>query len=303
MKRVLCIAESCCDVIFGALPRIPRQGEEIYCGHFEVKAGGGANTPMVLGRIGVPVRFLTGIGDDFFGGMVKRALQESRVELADTGIRTGNATPVSAVLSTKEDRSFVSYGGSGGDFVTEERLEEEIRQADIVHTYLGYCLHYPISRLCAAYGKKLSLDTSCVDADSVKEAKEILRACHFLKVNEEEALKLTKEKSPWRAAEALAASGIVHVIVTMGAKGSIAICDGKRYEQPAVNMGACVDVCGAGDSFAAGILAGAAKGLPPADMLKLGAVLSGMCVTWYGGASDELNADAARKRFHKKAEK
>ncbi len=299
MKRVLCIAESCCDIIFGALPRIPKPGEEIYCGHFEVKAGGGANTPMVLGRIGVPVRFLTGVGDDFFGEMVKRALQGSRVELADTGVRAGSATPVSAVLSTKEDRSFVSYGGSGGDFMTEKRLEEEIRQADIVHTYLGYCLHYPISRLCAAYGKKLSLDTSCADADSIGEAKEILRACHFLKVNEDEALKLTKEYNPWRAAEALAAFGIEHVIVTMGAKGSIALCSGRRYEQPVIRMGACVDACGAGDSFAAGILAGAAAGAPMADMLKLGAVLSGMCVTWYGGVSDTLDADTVRKRFHK----
>ncbi len=297
MKRVLCIAESCCDIIFGGLPRIPKQGEEIYCGHFEVKAGGGANTPMVLGRIGVPVRFLTSTGEDFFGGMVRKALQESRVELADTGIRAGSATPVSAVLSTKEDRSFVSYGGDGGDFVTEKRLEEEIRQADIVHTYLGYCLHYPISRLCAAYGKKLSLDTSCVDADSMEEVKEILRTCHFLKVNEEEAMKLTKESEPWRAAEALAAMGIEHVIVTMGAKGSIALCGGKRYEQPAISMGVCVDACGAGDSFAAGILTGAAAGLSMADMLKLGAVLSGMCVTWYGGVSDELDADTTRKRF------
>lgn len=295
MKKVLCIAESCCDMIFGLLPRLPKHGEEIYCRHFEMKAGGGANTPIALGRMGVPVRFLSGIGEDFAGRLIKEALMKSGVKIADTGVEKTTATPVSAVLSTYEDRCFASYGGSGGDFMTEERLEEEIRQADIVHTYLGYCRHYPIDRLCVGYGKALSLDVSY--GDLAKEEVSLPKACRYLKINEEEAKCLTKKEDPWQAAKALAAQGVEHVIVTLGEAGSIALCGGKSYEQPAVRAGECVDTCGAGDSFAAGVLTGAAMQKTPADMLKLGAILSGICVTMYGGLSGELQPDMVWKRF------
>lgn len=295
MKKVLCIAEGCCDIIFGSLPRLPKPGEEIYCRHFDIKAGGGANTPIALGRMGVPVRFLSGIGEDFAGRMIREALAKSGVEAADTGVEAAGSTPVSAVLSTLEDRCFASYGGSGGDFVTERRLEEEIRQADIVHTYLGYCLRYPIDGLCARHGKELSLDVSYGDTGG--EALEALKTCCYLKVNEEEAKRLTGEDNFWRAAEALAAKGAKHVIITLGEAGSIALCGGKRYEQPAVRMGECVDTCGAGDSFAAGVLVGAAMGKPAGDMLKLGAILSGICVTEYGGLSAGLHPELVWKRF------
>lgn len=298
MKKVLCIAEGCCDMIFGSLPRLPKQGEEIYCRHFEIKAGGGANTPIALGRMGVPVRFLSAIGEDFAGRLIKETLLKSGVEIADTGVEKMTATPVSAVLSTQEDRCFASYGGSGGDFVTEERLEEEIRQADIVHTYLGYCRHYPIDRLCVRYGKELSLDVSY--GDLTKEGVRLPKACRYLKVNEEEAKRLTKKEDPWQAAKALTAQGAEHVIITLGEAGSIALCSGKRYEQPAVRMGECVDTCGAGDSFAAGVLLGAALEKPVGDMLKLGAILSGICVTKYGGLSCELHPEMVWKRFRKK---
>lgn len=104
MKKVLCIAEACCDMIFGGLPGIPQLGQEVYCREFEIKAGGGANTPMGIGRMNVPVRFLTRLGDDWMGQAVYEGLRESNVEIAGPGMVKGDRTPVSAVLSTDADR-------------------------------------------------------------------------------------------------------------------------------------------------------------------------------------------------------
>lgn len=164
MKKLLCIAESCCDMIFGGLPRVPEPGREVYCREFEIKAGGGANTPMMLGRLGAPVRFLTRLGKDLPGRLVWEDLEACGVEIAGTGMAEGVRTGVSAVLSTSRDRCFASYAGSAGAFFTPKQLEEEISRADIVHTYLGYCLTYPIARLCRRYDRILSLDVSWCDS-------------------------------------------------------------------------------------------------------------------------------------------
>ena len=283
MKRVLCIAESCCDMIFGGLPRVPRPGQEVYCRDFAIKAGGGANTPMMLGALGAPVRFLTRLGEDMPGRIVLEDLKACGVEIAGMGVAAGTRTAVSAVLSTPMDRCFASYGGPGGDFFTPEQLEEEICRADIVHTYLGYCLTYPIARLCRSYNKILSLDVSWCDSRAGKETWEILNQCDYLKLNREEALALTGAPDPESAVRQLAQQVRIGTVVTLGKEGSLGVCGGQSCGQSAIEMGKFVDACGAGDCYGAGFLYGIATGRDMKESMGLGAKAAGLCVTWYGG--------------------
>lgn len=290
MKKILCIAESCCDMIFGGLPRAPEPGQEVYCRDFEIKAGGGANTPMMLGRLGAPVRFLTRLGEDDMGRLVEEDLRVCRVELAE-GPAAGVRTAVSAVLSTPQDRCFASYGGSGGRFLTDDRLEKEICRADMVHTYLGYCLAYPIARLCGRYGVRLSLDVSWCDCGAGEETEKILRLCDYLKVNQEEALALTGAADVETAARELASRVRGAAVVTLGGAGSLAVLQGRIHRQPAVYRGPFVDACGAGDCYAAGFLYGIAGGRDVREAMRLGAAAAGLCVTWYGGMNKFVDID------------
>ena len=75
MKRILCIAGSCCDLVFGGLDRLPSLGEEIFGTHFSMQAGGGANTAVQLGWLGADVSFWTLLGPDLAGGIVRDALE------------------------------------------------------------------------------------------------------------------------------------------------------------------------------------------------------------------------------------
>ena len=52
MFDVLCISDCCCDLIFKGLARVPAPGTEEYCQNLYMKAGGGANTPMGLAKLG-----------------------------------------------------------------------------------------------------------------------------------------------------------------------------------------------------------------------------------------------------------
>ena len=287
MKRVLCIAGSCCDLIFGGLDRLPGPGEEVYGSHFSMQAGGGANTAVLLARTGVPTAFWTLLGDDLPGQIVRDTLTKSNVELVQH-TQTAARTPVSAVLSTHEDRAFASFGEESPLIENTEALEEAIRSADIVHTYLGYCMAYPIAQLCEKHGALLSLDTSFCDA--VPEAfQTVLKHCDYWKGNEGEALALTGAANAKQALERIANTVRKGAVITRAACGSIGMeRGGTPVEQPAVDCGPFRDACGAGDAYAAGFLSGLANDCAFSDCMHRGAVLAGLVVTAYGGCPETI---------------
>lgn len=304
MKKILCISRSCCDLIFGNLPHMPGPGEEVYGDSFTIRPGGGANTPINLARLGAPVTFLTGIGADEMGKSILTQLQSSGIHVEGVVCRPGTRTAVSAVLSTERDRGFASYGGTEENFFTPEQLEEEIRRADIVHTFLGYCADYPIAAISKKYGKELSLDTSWCDVADRERALNTLEGCDWLKVNENEARALTGQDNPEAALKILADLVSKGAVITLGGSGSIGMAgygttDPNReiVRQAAVSMGPFRDSCGAGDAYAAGLLWGISQGKKLTECMELGAEISGLCVTWLGGNSETLNCTIVGNRF------
>ena len=286
-KRVLCIAECCCDLIFAGMPGIPRLGEEIYGSDFVIKPGGGANTPISLSLLGTPVSMLTALGDDDMGRQIGETLKKSGVRLWGRQHRPGTRTAVSAVMSTDTDRCFASYGGTGG--LDWDILETAIAQADIVQTYLGYCRQQPIARLCEKYGKMLCVDANYSDVQDREAALAALPGIDYLKVNEQEAVCLSGCEDAEAALSFLGSRTKCGVIVTRGSRGGIAMDHRERYAFPAVNMGKFRDACGAGDNFAAGFLYGISQGKTFPQALKSGSRLAGLAVTWYGGNDQTLN--------------
>ncbi len=290
MKKVLCIAEACCDMIFAGLPQIPALGQEIYCREFTVKPGGGTNTAISLARLEVPTTMVTRLGGDDMGLTVRRGLEAAGVTLRGDIGDPAVTTDVSAVLSTSEDRCFASYGAGGYRF-PQDILEEEIQKADIVHTFLGYCYSYPIAALCHQYGKRLSLDTSWVDTENPALALSVLPHCDYLKLNQVEAQRLTGAEDPESALRYLASLVREAVVITLGGQGSIGLCrgSGEILRCEAETLGAFRDSCGAGDNFAAGMLCGLAREEPLSTCMAFGTRVAGLSVTWLGGNDETLN--------------
>lgn len=305
MKKILCIAQSCCDMIFGGLPQLPGPGQEIYGDSFTVRPGGGANTPCNLACLGADVTFLTGIGVDAPGKLILAELERSGVRLAGAIGLDGSTTAVSAVLSTAQDRSFASYGGSDGAFFTQQQLEAEIQKVDIVHTYLGYSIAFGIGNLCRRYGKELSLDVSWCDAQNTPEVWQELGCCAWLKLNEGEAMGITGAENAEIALQMLAGKVQKGAVVTLGSRGSIGMeaPAGKLLRQEIIPRGEFRDACGAGDAYAAGLLFGISAGQTLENAMVMGAELSGLCVTWLGGNIQELNCTMLSKRFCTKCRK
>ncbi len=294
MRSVLCIAQVCCDLIFGGLPHIPSPGGEVFGNAFCVKTGGGANTAISLARLGVPTAMLTCIGDDLMGQSVLHSMRSAGVNLLGKLCEPGYETDVSAVLSTPQDRCFASYSAPPRVLFEPQTLESAIRNCEIVHTYPGYCVDYPILDLAQRYGKLVSMDMSRCDAQNAATTMAVLERVDHLKLNEAEACILTGEDSAERALAQLAKTVRKGVVVTCGKDGCIAM-DGKTvlspkcYAQSAVVYGPFCDACGAGDNFSAGMLRALADGKSLPQAIIWGSHIAGQAVTWLGGNDVRIN--------------
>jgi sugar/nucleoside kinase (ribokinase family) len=72
------------------------------------------------------------------------------------------------------------------------------------------------------------------------------------------------------------------LVVTRSEKGALAIENGTRAEVPAEPIDQIVDTTGAGDLFAAGFLAGQARGYPLEQRLRMGAIAAAEVISHYG---------------------
>ena len=281
MARILCISDCCCDLVFQQLPRIPQPGQEVYCGQLRLAAGGGANTPCGLARLGCQTAYATAVGDDDLGRVVCGGLEEAGV-LPDFIQRPAGArTWVSAVLSTKEDRAFVSYAGAPVT-CTREELCAMVRAVRWVHTYTYYCQQFPfLPQVCAELGVPLSLDATYTPGQKLDQLAEMLGKAALFTPNDQEAMDLTGCGDPMSALLRLA-QVCPNVVLTCGSRGCLAFLDGELWQAqpPRVEV---VDANGAGDLFNAGLLAARLEGKGPEDQLRMAVASGALAVTYPGG--------------------
>jgi sugar/nucleoside kinase (ribokinase family) len=81
------------------------------------------------------------------------------------------------------------------------------------------------------------------------------------------------------------------LVVTRHEHGALATRAGERADVPAEPIGELIDTTGAGDLFAAGFLAGEARGLGLEQSLRLGAIAAAEVIQHYG-ARPEANLRA-----------
>jgi sugar/nucleoside kinase (ribokinase family) len=103
----------------------------------------------------------------------------------------------------------------------------------------------------------------------------------ILFANEAEITELAGTQD-FEAAVAAIAPSVPMLVVTRSERGAIALAGGERAEVPAEPIARLVDTTGAGDLFAAGFLAGQARGRRLEESLKLGAIAAAEVIQHYG---------------------
>ena len=261
------VGEAFEDLVFLGLPRLPRLGEEIKTDRFLQTPGGGAViTAVAASRLGTRCRVVSGLGDG-----TAAVLRREGVEVHNLR-REREPHAITAALSTKRDRSFVTFNG------VNDRLEPRFAAAagreKARHLHFAF---YPRDcrrweRVVAA-ARRRGISTSWDFGWNEGLVRDpglpgLVAALDYVFFNEMEAPLYARRRSLERAIEHWRGAAR-NAIVKLGPRGSRWVADSVDVSVPAPPA-KVVDTTGAGDAFDGGFLAALLRGADPAACLKEG---------------------------------
>lgn len=264
------------DLLFAGAS-IPSEGGEAFADGFEISPGGAANRAVAAARLGGRSALLAQLGTDPLGSEVAAQLAREAVDLRHCEQPAGLRAPVSAVISTSAERSFVTYLG--------EATIPAWRAAEIPHTvHIG--LDAPLPSWIAEVRARGSYVVGGIGWDPTlrwdRSVIERATGADALVVNETEALSYTATARA-RDAVAILADIVPSGVVTLGAQGALGWHAGVVVRMPGLPVEA-VDPTGAGDVFVAGFLTATAWGWSFPDTVALACAAAACSVTRTGGA-------------------
>lgn len=271
-----------CDLLFSGLPRLPKEGEEIFAEDFALRMGGGVPAVMVnLSRLNVPSRLCTYLGTDIFSGFARSELQSSNVRCENLFEGEGIPLVVTAVSITPGDRTFTS-GKAAPTRIKNlaERVYQAFHGASVVRMSGDIRLRDVFKQL-KNEGATLVYDTGWDEEMTLEKYAPVLRLADYYLPNRPEALKITGQ-SDIRAAAKRLGELYEHVVVKLDAQGCYLLDNGRETCLDSLKGVAAVDSTGAGDAFCAGFMYGLYHRFNFADCARLGAVMGGLCVTRVG---------------------
>jgi len=259
----------------------------------EISGGSAGNTAAGLAALGISAGFVGQVANDQLGEIYRHDMESQGIAFLVDPRGDVGATARSLILVTPDaQRTMNTFLGAA------QRLEQRHVDMDAVAAagilYLEGYLWDPAEPRAAmeaaidaahAAGRKVAFtlsDSFCISrhrADFLRLIDE--GKVDILFANEAEITELAGVADFDAAVDAVAPKVPV-LAVTRSEKGAVAVAGDQRASVPAEPIDRLVDTTGAGDLFAAGFLAGQARGLSLETSLKLGAIAAAEIIQHYG---------------------
>jgi ribokinase len=271
-------------------PRMPEKGETILGGPFFSGPGGkGANQAVAAARLGAEVTMVLKLGNDQFGDLAVKNLQEEKISL-DYVFRTDEShTGVAFIIVDDTGENLIVVASGTNSLLTPADIDQAHRalvDADIVL----FQLESPIETV--QYAVKLAYEAGVTillnPAPGRVLDSGILSMIDILTPNQTEAeiitgLSISTPEQEKAAADVLLTHGVKAAVLTLGAEGALlATRKGKRvipgYE---VHV---VDTTGAGDAFNGALAVAVAEGRSLEDAVTFANATAALQVTRVGTA-------------------
>lgn len=266
------------DLLYSGMPRIPNEGEEIYCKDFKVCLGGGLPATMInCSRLGVPSKIGTFLGDDMFSDFARKELDKSgtKYEVFESENYPLNVT--SAII-TKTDRTFVSYGGT--ESYSDEMLQKiynSLKGAKVIGMQEKLL---PVYKQLKKDGAILVLDTGYSEDMSFQKHKDLIEIADYYTPNIDETEKMTGTRD-YKEALKFLGEYFEKPIVKLGKYGCAGY-DNDYFVINNIDEFSCVDATGAGDAFLSGFIYGLYNDFDFRKCILAGNITGGKCVTGVG---------------------
>ena len=295
---VLCLGIFVADIVAKPIEEMPEKGKLVLVDTMELHTGGCAsNTGYGLNRLGISTGLIGKVGTDGFGDFFVNYMSDAGLDIR--GIRrtaTSNTSATMVMVSPDGERTFFHYLGANAELCFEDVDFNIIKEAKILHIAGTFLMPgfdgvptYRVLKQAREWGITTSLDTAW---DSKGNWMKVLEPClQYLDIfmpSIEEARMITGKQEPQDIAESLLSYGIKIVSLKMGERGSYTRTHDWEILLPIYKVNA-IDATGAGDAYAAGFLAGVAKGLDYKDAARLGNAVGACCVTAIGATAGIKN--------------
>jgi ribokinase len=294
--RIVVLGSLNMDIVL-RVPHAPAAGETLL-GHSisHIPGGKGANQAVSCAREGGRVAMIGCVGNDAHGQALREALTQDGIDTA--ALRTASAEPTGTALILVEDsgqnRIVIVPGANAQVEIDEAALRQQLQGADFLVTQFETPMDQVARAISVAHGAgcKVLLNPSPVQPI----AEPLWPRIDTLVVNEIEAHALCGQAadSPQQAAlagQALRAKGIARVVVTLGARGAVAIdAEGARHH-PAPKVQA-VDTTAAGDTFLGALAVALGEGQSFDEAVRLGIRAAALCIQQPGAQPSIPQRDA-----------
>jgi len=278
--ELLTVGDAFHDLIFMALPRLPRIGEEVKTSRFAATIGGGAViTATAAARLGVRTGVVSALSVDAAGELRRRGVSVFNVR------RPSEPYAITAALSTRRDRGFVTFNGVNDRL--QPRLPLAVSRHPAAHVHFAFaplhCARWArISARLRAAGATTSWDFGWEPSLRSRPGfPHLLRSADFIFVNEIEATMYAGTSSRSAAAGFWRQSS-PNTVIKLGRRGSrwINASIDIRAAAPHVRS---VETTGAGDAFDGGFLFAFLRGALPRECLRAGNYVGAQSTLAAGG--------------------
>jgi sugar/nucleoside kinase (ribokinase family) len=298
------------EMLKGAMTLIDEdRAEALYAARVDpsiVSGGSAANTIVGVASLGVSSAYIGKVKNDPLGEVFGRDIRATGVGFSTAPAEQGPATGRCFVYVTPDgERTMNTFLGASTYLSPDDVDETLVRAARFVYLE-GYMWDRPAAkeafrkagRIARQAGNRVSLtlsDSFCVDRFR-GEFIDLMRSgiVDTVFANTEEVLSLYETPHLTEALDAFGREGVL-AVVTRSEKGSVVMEGGKAVEVPAFPIARLVDTTGAGDMFAAGFLAGLARGADHVTCARLGALAAAEIIQHLGARPAVSLAGLARE--------
>ena len=286
--------------------RLPAAGETVIGAEFFQAAGGkGANQAVTAARLSRDeVALIAAVGDDAFGTQSLSGFQQENLLMDYVKVVHGAATGVALIMVDQQGENCISVAsGANGCLLPDDvaAIPDEVFQS--ARVFLT-CLESPWATAEAALrrARAANLTTILNPAPASRELAKhpLLRCVDVLTPNQGEAEMLTGRRIDGEhdleaAGAALRATGIGHVVFTLGSRGA-AVYDGTLTCLPA-SATDVVDTTAAGDAFNGALAVGLADGKGMEEAVRYAIVTAGLSVAKAGAQPSLPSRSEVEARF------
>ncbi len=308
---VACVGILVADLFASPIQRLPNPGELTPTSGLVMSVGGSAaNTAAALRTLGQKVVVAGKVGMDMQGDFVIAELQRRGIGVSHIKRTSKCSTSGTVVLSVAgEDRRYLHCIGANAEFDLKDLDCGVVEGAQVL--YVGGYLAMPSFTACQltdlfrkakAFGRTTVLDVAIpAGAESgLEDVAPALPYTDYFLPNNQEAARLTGYTDERFQAKCLGeVNSECVVVITCGSAGSLALKGDRFIDLPPFHMES-VDESGAGDAFAAGLIAAVGEKWDLEHALRFAAAIGASCTRAMGCAAGVFTFDEATAFLQRK---